>query len=119
IHSVSDAQLLSFVRTGLREFLVQTAMYVAALDRQASLPSIDESSPDCSARGDVNIGVIENKDGIFTSQFEHDGKQAFRRGRSNALSSVDTPGKNQFVDGRAHQRRSGRALADYNLEHVP
>ena len=93
-------------------------MHVAAFDREASLPGVQERSPNSRARGHVNIGIVEHQHGILAAQLELHGQQPFRRSRRNALARSHAAGKHQFVDRRTKQRGSGRAITHDNLRDI-
>ena len=118
IHAIAHAQLLRFLRAGGDKRFVQTAMHVAALDRQACLPRVDERSPHRRTRSHVQVGIVQHQHGIFPTQLQHHRKQALRRGGGDPLTGRNAAGKYQLVDRRTQQRRPRRALANHHLKHI-
>src|SRR5438552_5022508 len=118
IHAIAHAKLLRLPRAYCNERLVQAAMHVTSFNRKACLPSIDECSPDRTARCNLHISIIEHDHRIFAAQFQHYRQQPARRSLSYFLSGCDTASKDQLVNPRVDQRRARRAIAGYDLKNL-
>ena len=93
-------------------------MHIAALDRQARLPGIDERSPHRRTRRHVDVGIVEHQHGIFPAQLQHHRKQSLGRRRRDPLSGRNAAREHELVDRRTQQRRSSRTFAHHHLEHI-
>ena len=112
------AQLLRFLGASTQKSFVQTAMHIAPLYRQASLPGIYERSPNRRARRDVNIRIVEHQHGILPTQLQNDRQQPRRGSRCNTLPGRHAPGENQLVNRSLSEGRTGSCVADDHLKHI-
>src|SRR5207247_4366694 len=92
-HAAAHPHPLRLTHTIFKELLIKAAMDIAALDRQTSLPGIDECAPNGSARRDFNICIIEHQHRILSTEFQHDRKKARCRKLGDAFASGNTSGK--------------------------
>src|SRR5215469_5386280 len=94
VHAIAHTKLLRLAHACRQKLLVQTAMYVTSLDRKASLPGVDECSPNRAARCDVHVRIVEHNHGIFATKLEHNRKQAGSRRLGDFFSCRHTASKN-------------------------
>src|SRR5207302_4258810 len=102
----------------LDKAVVQAAVHVAALDREARLSRVDEGAPNGTARNDVHINVIQNQHGIFAAQLEDNRKQACGSNLCDSLAAGNTSGKDQFVELRVGERGAGGAVSHHQLKDI-
>lgn len=74
--------------------------------------------PDCAARSDINVGVVEHQHRILAAQFEHYRQESIRRNLRDSTARCHASRKDKFVDVARYQRRSGRAFAGKHLKNV-
>ena len=76
IRSIAYAQSLRFPHASIEKRLINFAIHIAPLHREACLTCIHKGAPDSAARRDINVRVFEHQHRIFSTQFQNNWKQA-------------------------------------------
>ena len=117
-HRVADLEALHRLHKTRDKLVVNSGMYINALDRAAALAGVVHGTIGQGLGGVLDGRVVTHIGRVFAAQFELHLDHARPQDARNARTGGVGAGEKQAIDGLRHQRGTHRTAAHQRDEHV-